>query len=352
MKVKTSTRFLNYLTSAICGVLGWTLYVAPDFFWGPMDGIMAFKFARALAPVPSTHHFDAATRCGLQGVGGFMLAFFVLTPLCDPLQNTFHTKAVLRTKLIFYAWHVVFFWYYGWIAKSNYLLIRPFFRGMALLKAGLTLWLALALRYDSSLPTGPIATSTEAAKRLLGVTGPYLLPWAALFLVAPNELSPMGRLSMYSGDAPFNDLQTCIFAFEGIHLVACVQWMMVNGVQHGTHLNWSHILPPLLYTWSFICGLVDKTGYVDRPKYWALLAVHLVYLVFFTETIRNASNNYKNSQQQREWKLKSTIKKNTNSTLKSINKTKSEPNLKMPSLTDEELYKYQARHEINNMEVM
>lgn len=285
MTVKAPIRFLNYLTTAICGFLGWTLLTDPDYFWGPVDGVMPYKFARPLLPAPATLHLDAATKCHLQGVGALMLAYFVLTPLCQP-RTTYHTKATLRLKLIFYAWHTAFFVQYGWMVAPDPLLVQAFFRGMAVLTGSLTLALVGALR-DASVPSGPTATTTAPAKRLVSLlVAPYVLPWALLFLWAPQQLSPAGRLPFFvaSPSSSFDALQQCAFALDGIHLLATFQWH-VDTVWHATPLAWYHVWPALLYTWPLVNAVRDPTGYVDRSKYRVLLGLHLAFVVLVWQTL-------------------------------------------------------------------
>ena len=291
MTVKQSTRTVNYLTSGLCGVLGATLCVAPEFFWGPTDGVMPFTFATTTAC--QNGHFDPATLWALRASGALVLGFFLLAPLCMSLE-TFHSKSVLRYKLVFYTWHVVYFSYYGWVVTDP-MLVRSFFQAMALVKTTLSIWLTLAIRHDKSLPEGPVTTCRpNHATILFWVSVPFLLPWALIFMLAPNQISPAGRLPFFVHDEQqrqqqqqqheFNALQTCAIVLQGVHLMACLIWMY-DCVKHATRIGVKFAMPPLLYTWSLICTLRDQTGYVDRPKYMALLAVHMGYVAFFVKTV-------------------------------------------------------------------
>ena len=237
-----------------------------------------------------SNHFDITTLCGLRGSGAIVLGFFLVVPLLMQ-RGMFHTKAVLRYKLIFYVLEFLYFAYYGWWVNDP-MLVQSFFQGFAFLKASLAVWLFQASRHKS-VPEAPQSTQPQNAKLLFYGSTAYILPWALFFVLAPMEFSPAGRLPFFADELEdseprgFDALQECAFALEGVHMIGCLAWMY-DCIKHNTHIDVKFVIPPALYLWPMVSVLLhsEDVGFTaDRPKYLAVMFAHVSYLAFFLRAI-------------------------------------------------------------------
>lgn len=164
-----------------------------------------------------------------------------------------------------------------------------FSAGMALVKGSFAFLLFRAIHSDTLLEA-PKSKNPKHSRDLLYASALWTLPWVLAFVFAPNEMSPAGRFPFFyeEENKGFDALQEFASSFEGVHLIASVG-MVYNWVKNQTRVGRFAVVSPILYSWVFISALRDKTGYVDIQKHVAVLLLHLVYVVFYVQTVEEDS---------------------------------------------------------------
>lgn len=278
---KRNNQILFQLSASLMGILGFTLFVDPDFFWNPVDGVMPFKFTRDT--FLESNHLDESTKFSLRGSGSFMFTACFLAPLFAS-KAMMESKAALRHLSIRFAAHACCFAYATWDANPQ--LVTPFFAIMTLVKAIPALWLWRA-SHDDKLPDAPKSQEPRLSKQLFYVTLVWVLPWALVLCFRPDEFAPKGRLPLvhHSEFTQFDGLQKFAHCFLGTHYLAAlvIEYdKMVNHIQ----LGWDSVVSLAANAWAFVPALCDTTGYIDIPKYTAVLVLHLVFTLFVTHLVR------------------------------------------------------------------
>ena len=252
---------INLLTTLDEGVFGLTFFLAPDYFWNPVDGVLP-SFAQMTEP--ESNHLDTITRIALMGSGATMLSFLLFHLLF--LKGEADKRVFLRVKLVAYLARLVLFVHTA--LHPSEMLNREFFAFAAMATAGMILWILTALLNTNVVGSDKMKKATMADFLGLFQIG-YALLWAIILIVSPTGLSPDGAipyvLQTETEENSFDALQLVAFRFQGANLL-CVAVLLWDYPPPESLSNWG-LSYSFLYWLVFLIGSLDETGILNKSAY-------------------------------------------------------------------------------------
>jgi len=291
---------INLLTTLDQGLFGLTLFLAPNYFWNPVDGLFP-SFAKATAL--ESNLFDTLTRMFLMGSGATMTSFLLFHLFF--MKNETDKTTFLHVKLVAYLARFVLFVHTAFFNPSE-MLNKEFFAFAASATGGMVLWTLDALLCTSAVKHKPHkATNRRTASALFGLSRlTFTLLCAIILIFFPVMLSPKGALpfvlQISTEDDNFDALQLVAARFQGTNLlcVAALLWDFPDPPPKDL-TYWSFIYS-FLYWLVFLIGCLDETGILSKKAYIGQLSVQSAIFAVALQVDEIERSPAKNSMIQRK----------------------------------------------------
>jgi len=267
-----SLDFVNLLTTLDQGLLGLTLFVAPDYFWNPADGLLpSFATKTAL----ESNHFAAGDKVALMGSGATMLSFLIYHFFF--MKSEADKRVFMRVKLFGFMAKLILFAHTAFVNESD-MFNKPFFAFFTAVKLYSALMLSTALLTTKPGKEEPF-TLPKGTQLAMLFSLVYTLFWASVLTFFPNTVSPNGSLPFIAKtgmeDNSFDDLQTFLIRFEGANMF-CVLAFLFKMTTTPLQVDKLGDVCGLLWAFVFLKGVLDTSGLCNRKVYALQLLFHLV----------------------------------------------------------------------------
>jgi hypothetical protein len=259
------------------GIMGLFLWVAPDYFFNPENGVVPLRglFRTSM----ESNHLDKASEICLAGAGASLLGL-VLARLF--LAETRAEKMALEKMKLTADFATLplliqnaFFDHSG-IFNHQLFMLFVIIKSLNVLTqlAAMSSWKGVKKEENKEeshmVMSGPSTAAFVAAL--------YSAPFAVLLYLYPGLFAPGATFAYYSQtpleDNTFDALATWCLRYEGACLLAFIPLLWECGRLPRFALR-SGLWTLALYAFVFNRGAVDKTGYADTRTYKATLILHL-----------------------------------------------------------------------------
>lgn len=281
----------NAASSVVLGVVGATLFFAPDYFWNPEDGVLPIP--QLVTDEALDHHFDAPTKIRFRASGAVMLgaALYHMFFLNDGEKGA-EERAFLRYKMGLFASHSVimlhtaFYIPYTEIFFDQKLLII-----LAFIKSCFVLWLGVALA-RSEHPREPIMKEFSSGSLALLLSMAYYIPYAVMLIWTPDIFSAHGALHYYverpssllasaydisDKTSGFNIMQTFTSRYAGASFLPYLTFLL-DLFTVPLHVVQLIMVGMCLIVAVIITALTDPSGVASKKAYGMALLVHSLVL--------------------------------------------------------------------------
>ena len=271
-----SLDFINLLTTLHQGLLGLALYLAPDYFWNPDDGILPSLATRTSL---ESNHFTKMDKLVLMGSGATMLSFLIFHLFF--MKDEADKRTFMRVKLVSYIAKLVLLAHTAFVNESD-MFNKEFLALITAVHFCAVLWLSAALFTTKPPKKDRQVVRTKQAQFINLFTIVYTVFWATILMFATELLSPSGPFPFTAktgtDDNTFDALQIFVRRFEGTNLICTLAyiWNFSTTPDQMEKLNRTDML---LYTLVFVLGALDTTGFCHTKVYTMQLLFHLIAIV-------------------------------------------------------------------------
>jgi hypothetical protein len=261
-----------YLQSLEELLFGLPLFLAPDYFFNPDDGLLVLRpfHHTSLA----SDHLDVATQISLAGAGASMLTFFFTRLLLVETKSEkilfSRMKLVNDLLLLPVIVHSAFFDKSGIFDQQTFTMLADF----------KLLCIALNLGSHRRHLDGQRTTNGYSmAARLVLL---YCLPVGILLYALPGFFAPGKSLASYYTKTPleqntFDALEKFAIRFEGSQIVGFLP-LYWEATKMTNFAYKTGVIFMVLYLFVFMRGILDRSGYCDLEVWKGNFVLHLVVL--------------------------------------------------------------------------